>query len=164
MRSRVWSPHQLHGDPCMLASQMLPSLLRLQRLRSTGDKFDSDKVPKWESPGPMLFPDRCQGCCLLIKTAAESKGAEAWISTPKMCKMMGSTARPGGHVDHGETQPTTLVQMTLIKAAMPIPPSCQLTADDTVPQEVQGPSSSTSWKAFQAWSRERQRAMRVAVT
>lgn len=47
-------------------------------------------------------------------------------------------------MDHGETQPATLVQMTLIKAAVLTSPSRQLTAGDKVPQEVQGPSSSTS--------------------
>lgn len=47
-------------------------------------------------------------------------------------------------MDHGETQPATLVQMTLIKAAVLTSPSHQLTAGDKVPQEVQGPSSSTS--------------------
>lgn len=86
------------------------------------------------------------------------------MSPPKMRKMMGSTARPGEHVDHGETQPATLVQMTLIKAAVPTSPSCQLTAGDTVPQEVQGRSSSASWKASQAQSRDKERAMRTAVT
>lgn len=83
------------------------------------------------------------------------------MNPPKMRKMMGSTARPGEHVDHGETQPATLVQMTLIKAAVPTSPSCQLTTGDTVPQEVQGCSFSASWKASQAQSRDKERAMRT---
>lgn len=49
---------------------------------------------------------------------------------------MGSTVGPGGRVDHGETQPATLVQMTLIKAAVLTSPGRQLTAGDKVPQEV----------------------------
>lgn len=93
----------------------------------------------------MFFPGtHSRDAVFLSKHQQEAEVLRPGKSPPKMPKMMGSTAGPRGRVDHGETQPATLVQMTLIKAAVLTSPSRQLTVGDTVPQEVQGPSSSAS--------------------